>query len=188
MQGEVFRTRRKAFDHLGIRLSEQIVHGVTRYCTNAPYVIFVRLPQFGDLRCDARAMSSMSDTNPWPAGISTSRLLLRPAEPTDVQEFTRLWTDPEVRRFLGGPLAEQELRFYRQHFTHRPNLFTVTTREGATVVGSVVIDPASRFDDRREVSYGLLPEHWGQGYAREAVAAVVWWIVPVPLRTEFCIG
>ncbi|MCZ1009355.1 GNAT family N-acetyltransferase [Streptomyces lydicus] len=126
-------------------------------------------------------MSSTPAANSWPTTLGTSRLLLRPAEPTDVKEFTRLWTDPEVRRFLGGPVAEQELCLYQQHFAHRPNLFAVTMREGATVVGSVVIDSASRFDDQREVSYGFLPEYWGQGYAREAVAAVVdWALVNVP--------
>ncbi|WP_432146825.1 GNAT family N-acetyltransferase [Streptomyces sp. bgisy084] len=120
-------------------------------------------------------MTSISATSPWPTTITTSRLLLRPAEPTDVKEFTRLWTAPEARRFLGGPVAEQELRVYQQHFANRPNVFAVTTRESMTVVGSVLIDAASRFGGRREVSYGLLPEHWGRGYAREAVAAVVDW-------------
>lgn len=98
-----------------------------------------------------------------------------------MREFTRLWTDPEVRRFLGGPVAEEKLLLYQQHFASRPYVFAVTTRKDMSVVGSVVIDSASRFDDRREVSYGLLPEHWGQGYAREAVAAVVdWAFVNVP--------
>ncbi|MGW1789137.1 GNAT family N-acetyltransferase [Streptomyces tubercidicus] len=120
-------------------------------------------------------MSSTPAESPWPTTLSTARLLLRPAEATDVKEFTRLWTDPEVRRFLGGPVAEQELPLYQRHFAGRRNAFAVTTRAERTVVGSVLIDPAPRFDDRREVSYGLLPEHWGQGYAREAVAAVVEW-------------
>ena len=35
-----------------------------------------------------------------------------------------------------------------------------------------------------EISYQFLPEHWGQGYGREAVSAVLGWafeaIVPVP--------
>ncbi|PBC83719.1 ribosomal-protein-alanine N-acetyltransferase [Streptomyces sp. KS_16] len=117
----------------------------------------------------------MPATNPWPTTISTARLLLRPAESTDVKEFTRLWTDSEVRRFLGGPVAEDKLPAYQQHFANLPNAFAVTTRQDMTVVGSVLIDQASRFDDRREVSYGLLPEHWGRGYAREAVAGVVEW-------------
>ncbi|MEU8780584.1 GNAT family N-acetyltransferase [Streptomyces sp. NPDC048637] len=120
-------------------------------------------------------MSSLPSKDPWPADISTARLLLRPAESADVEEFTRLSTDPEVRRFLGGPVEEPKLAVYQQHFASRPHVFSVTTRDEATVVGSVSIDPESRFDGRREVSYGFLPEYWGRGYAREAVAAVVDW-------------
>lgn len=120
-------------------------------------------------------MSSLPAMESWPRTISTPRLILRPAEPSDVSEFTRLWIDPDVRRFLGGPVAEHQLSTYQQHFVGRPNLFTVVTRQQSTVLGSVSIDPKSRFDGRREVSYSFLPEHWGQGYAREAVTAVVSW-------------
>ncbi|MFJ8790625.1 GNAT family N-acetyltransferase [Streptomyces sp. NPDC102462] len=121
------------------------------------------------------AMSSPSATQPWPCVLTTSRLLLRPAEPADTSDFTRLWTDVDVRRHLGGPVAEDRLSAYQQHFVGRAHLFTVVTRHEGTVLGSASIDPTSRFDGRREVSYSFLPEHWGQGYAREAVTAVVSW-------------
>ena len=120
-------------------------------------------------------MSSLPATTPWPCTISSSRLILRPAEPGDVSEFTRLWTDPDVRRFLGGPVDVQQLAMYQAHFAGRINLFTVVTRQEAAVLGSVWIDPRSRFDGRREVTYSFLPEHWGKGYAREAVTAAVGW-------------
>ena len=120
-------------------------------------------------------MTSSPARESWPATIHTPRLLLRPAEPADTSVFTRLWTDPEVRRYLGGPVADETLSTYQQHFANRPHLFSVTTREDARMVGSVRIDPKSRFDGRREVSYSLLPERWGYGYAREAVAAAVDW-------------
>ncbi|WP_258563760.1 GNAT family N-acetyltransferase [Streptomyces himalayensis] len=120
-------------------------------------------------------MSSSPATDSWPATIGTPRSMLRPAESDDVFAFTRLWTDPDVRCFLGGPVAEQQLATYRQYFAGRPNLFAVVTRQEATLLGSVSIDPKSRFDSRREVSYSFLPEHWGQGYAREAVTAAVGW-------------
>ncbi|MBG0850396.1 GNAT family N-acetyltransferase [Streptomyces spinoverrucosus] len=120
-------------------------------------------------------MSSLSAAAVWPCVIETPRLILRPAQLTDVPAFTRLWTDDDVRRFLGGPVAEDQLATYQQKFASRPNLFTVVTRQDAVTLGSVSIDPKSRFDGRREVSYSFLPEHWGQGYAREAVTAVVSW-------------
>ncbi|MEU5592790.1 GNAT family N-acetyltransferase [Streptomyces sp. NPDC020298] len=120
-------------------------------------------------------MSLLPAAESWPCVLRTPRLILRPAESGDVSEFTRLWTDPDVRRFLGGPVAEDQLTTYQQHFAGRPHVFTVVTRQEATVLGSVSIDPNSRFDGRREVSYSFLPEHWGQGYAREAVTAAVGW-------------
>jgi RimJ/RimL family protein N-acetyltransferase len=39
----------------------------------------------------------------------------------------------------------------------------------------VLLEPDARSDRRTEVSYSFLPEHWGHGYAREAVTAVVDW-------------
>ncbi|MFI7410276.1 GNAT family N-acetyltransferase [Streptomyces sp. NPDC049627] len=121
------------------------------------------------------SLSSPSAPESWPCAIQTPRLTLRPAEPADVSAFTRLWTDADVRRFLGGPVAEDQLAVYQQHFAGHPHLFTVVTRQGTVTLGSVTIDPKSRFDGRREVSYSFLPEHWGKGYAREAVTAAVSW-------------
>lgn len=112
---------------------------------------------------------------PWPCSIGTPRLVLRPAEPDDVSEFTRLWNDADVRRFLGGPVTGHQLAAYQQHFAGHPHLFAVVTRQEATMLGSVSFDPKSRFGGRRELSYTFLPEHWGKGYAREAVTAAVGW-------------
>jgi ribosomal-protein-alanine N-acetyltransferase len=39
----------------------------------------------------------------------------------------------------------------------------------------VLVDLVSSRDGQTEVSYLLLPEHWGNGYAREAVSAAVAW-------------
>ncbi|MEU3344509.1 hypothetical protein ABZ723_05820 [Streptomyces sp. NPDC006700] len=42
--------------------------------------------------------------------LTTPRLLLRPVEPDDVPAHRRLWTDPEVRRHLGGPVPPETVR------------------------------------------------------------------------------
>ncbi|WP_258054982.1 GNAT family N-acetyltransferase [Streptomyces sp. Ru71] len=120
-------------------------------------------------------MSSSSLAASWPCVLRTPRLALRPAEAADAPAFIRLWTDAEVRRYLGGPVAQDRLGAYRRHFAGRPGLFAVTARDTAAVLGSVTIDTVSRFAGRREVSYSFLPEHWGHGYAREAVAAAIDW-------------
>ncbi|MFD9223133.1 GNAT family N-acetyltransferase [Streptomyces sp. NPDC060064] len=110
----------------------------------------------------------------WPASLTTARLVLRPIETSDVPAISRLWTDPEVRRHLGGPVAEDEVRVREQRCVAAPGAFSVVRRADGVVVGLVTVQPGAR-DGRTEVSYQLLPEYWGCGYAHEAVAASVDW-------------
>jgi len=120
-------------------------------------------------------VSCSSVVVPWPTSLSTTRLVLRPVETADVPAVSRLWTDPEVRRYLGGPVAAVEVARRMLGFEHVPGNFVVVSRTNGTVLGLVTVIPDSDGGSRAEVSYRLLPEHWGHGYAREAVGAVVTW-------------
>ncbi|WP_309143030.1 GNAT family N-acetyltransferase [Streptomyces aureoverticillatus] len=110
----------------------------------------------------------------WPVSLATPRLTLRPVAEPDVPDVVRLWTDPEVRRHLGGPVAEDVVRARRSHCVGARGVFSVVRTADGAVLGLAVAAPDAR-DGRTEVSYQFLPEHWGKGYAREAVAAVVDW-------------
>ena len=112
---------------------------------------------------------------PWPTSLSTARLVLRPVEAADVPAISRLWTDPEVRRYLGGPVAADEVARRQRGCAGLPGSFCAINCAGRTVLGLVAITPDSARGGRAEVSYQFLPEHWGHGYAREAVSAVVTW-------------
>ncbi|MEV2250328.1 GNAT family N-acetyltransferase [Streptomyces sp. NPDC050147] len=116
-------------------------------------------------------MSRPSSTFPWPARLSTDRLLLRPIEADDVPAMARLWTDAAVRRHLGGPVDKETLRVREQHCVGVRGAFSVTLRTDGAVIGGVQLEPDARRAGRTEVSYQLLPEPWGSGYGREAVAA-----------------
>lgn len=119
-------------------------------------------------------MRSPSEAPNWPATITTNRLTLRPAHEDDVEIYRKLWSDPAVRSHLGGPVEGERLTAYECGYTHRPYFFSVVTNDSAEMVGTVSIDQASHFG-RREISYSFLPEHWGYGYAREAVKAALDW-------------
>lgn len=110
----------------------------------------------------------------WPAALATSRLALRPIGAADVPAIARLWTDPEVRRHLGGPVDSNVVRIREKRCVGAPGTFAVVRQADRTVLGLVTVETGAR-DGRTEVSYQLLPEHWGHGYAREAVAAAVTW-------------
>ncbi len=125
---------------------------------------------------------------PWPVTISTARLVLRPVEPADVPAMSRLWTDPLVRQYLGGPVAPDEVERRERACVGAANLFSVARRSDETLLGLVIIDPATepgtKAGGRAEVSYQLLPEYWGHAYGRESVRAAVAWalvnITPAP--------
>ncbi|MDC2952913.1 GNAT family N-acetyltransferase [Streptomyces gilvifuscus] len=110
----------------------------------------------------------------WPRSLSTPRLHLRPVEPGDVPVHSRMWTDAEVRRHLGGPVDAEVVRARERLCVGAPGLLSIVRRADDEVLGSVLVQPDAR-DGRTEVSYQLLPEHWGHGYAREAVTAVADW-------------
>ena len=83
-------------------------------------------------------------------------------------------TDPEVRRYLGGPVGEAHVEAARAA--------TVGERWGAFCIADLVTDEViggCSFDRWRgvlELSYELLPEHWGQGLAGEALATALDWV------------
>ncbi|MGW4164643.1 GNAT family N-acetyltransferase [Streptomyces sp. NPDC004788] len=106
------------------------------------------------------------------APLITERLVLRPVRPRDLPVMTRLWTDPEVRRHLGGPVTEAVVRIRQRRIVGAPQCRAVERAADGVVVGLVTVERAGRGGET-EVSYQFLPEHWGQGYAREAVAAAV---------------
>ncbi|MET9955872.1 GNAT family N-acetyltransferase [Streptomyces sp. NPDC006339] len=106
------------------------------------------------------------------APLLTDRLVLRPVRGGDIPAVTRLWTDPDVRRHLGGPVVESVIRIRQRRIVGAPGVHAVERASDGVLLGLVTVEKAAR-NGETEVSYQFLPEHWGRGYAREAVAAAV---------------
>ncbi|NBM21069.1 GNAT family N-acetyltransferase [Streptomyces sp. GC420] len=108
--------------------------------------------------------------------MTTARLVLRPVGERDVPVVSRLATDPEVRRYLGGPVPGERLGELERGCVGLPGLFAVVRAADTAVLGTVRLGrPGERFGPGTEVSYQLLPEHWERGYAGEAVGCAVAW-------------
>ncbi len=118
--------------------------------------------------------------------LKTDRLILHGHGLKDFAESVALWTDPDVVRFIGGrPFTEEEvwtrlLRYVGHWATLGYGFWAV--REAATgrFVGEVglanfrrALDPT--FGDTPEMGWALRPWAHGQGYASEAVQAVLAW-------------
>ncbi len=103
--------------------------------------------------------------------ISTDRLLLRCLHNDDWPVLQRILTDADVRRFLGGPVDDALLtKLSTSDLGDQQGAFVVT--KDGVMVGMVNIEHER---DDRELSYQILPEHWGNGYAEEACRALLDW-------------
>jgi RimJ/RimL family protein N-acetyltransferase len=125
----------------------------------------------------------------WPTPeLRTDRLLIREPRADDRDGLIDMYTSADARRHLGGPVSsERAEEGIVAPYGETPGSFVVRDRTSGAFVGTVEID---RRDSSRpghvspsggelEVSYVLLPDYWGKGYAQEAVRMVLAWAATV---------
>ena len=107
--------------------------------------------------------------------LKTNRCLLMKLQQSDFEYVKKLYSNEEVRKYLGGTIDEQE---YSRRFSSMLNsedasfywvIKQITDNE---FVGLISLD-LHHDGINTEVSYQLLPEYWGQGYATEIVQRVI---------------
>jgi ribosomal-protein-alanine N-acetyltransferase len=111
--------------------------------------------------------------------LETPRLQLRPIGPDDLEVLHRLWTDPDVRRFLWDDIVipvdrvvTEIDRSIASFYIDKFGLWAVSQRDDADVIGFCGL---RRFGGGTDVEllYGLYPRYWHQGLATEASRAVL---------------
>jgi RimJ/RimL family protein N-acetyltransferase len=110
--------------------------------------------------------------------IETQRLLLRPIELSDVDEFVALHADPEVTRFikpLDRAAAKERLhRDEREWLERGHGLLAVLDLKNGAFLGRCGLKYWSQFDET-ELGWVLRRSAWGRGYATEAGRACIEW-------------
>ncbi|WP_460475626.1 GNAT family N-acetyltransferase [Brachybacterium huguangmaarense] len=116
---------------------------------------------------------SREGTAEWPVRIPSARLTIREGRDDDRAATVRLLTDPITREYLGGAVdyaSRQALELSPLGLTWGRWVICLAATDA--MIGSISLDY-----DRGEVqlSYALLPEFVGCGYAAEACLAVLGW-------------
>jgi len=114
-----------------------------------------------------------------PDRIETRRLLLRPPHIRDAAPmFERYANDPEVTRYLGWPRhnsvaeTEQFIAFSDAEWERWPvGPYLILSRETGAILGGTGLGFETA--TRASTGYVLARDAWGQGYATEALQAMV---------------
>jgi len=108
--------------------------------------------------------------------FSTPRLTLRTFRGDDLAFYAALNADPEVARWLGGPITRSQsdaIAEWAQDLYEREGigLLAVERTDDGVFLGMCGLHHQSSYPDDVEVAWRLAGEHWGKGYATEAATA-----------------
>jgi RimJ/RimL family protein N-acetyltransferase len=118
--------------------------------------------------------------------IETERLTLRAHHVDDFDSFVALWAHPDVSLYVGGqPPTREEVwqkLMQRTGMWHHMGFGFLALEEKASgrLVGEAGFHEARRpltpsLEGTLETGWMVSPDHWGRGYASEAVAALIAW-------------
>lgn len=118
----------------------------------------------------------------------SERLILRRAREEDLEPLVHSWSDPEmtrytgekpnVRAFLAQMIADMQAKLPGELDPGGPwYQFIAERREDGALVGDIGVGFGVPGERQVELGYRILPQFQRQGYAREAVAAVIRYLI-----------
>lgn len=109
--------------------------------------------------------------------LLTDRLLLRPFEAEDAPAAHRIYSDPEVMRWVGtGPVKrpEQTVAMLAGYIAHQRrygfSFWAVIEQDSGELIGDAGLYTRQ---EQVELGYTFAQAYWGQGYGTEAAAICV---------------
>lgn len=118
--------------------------------------------------------------------IETPRLILRPHHIDDFEDYTALWADPAIVRYIGGTASTREQTWARLlraagHWHHLGfGFLAIEEKESGRFIGEAGFHEARRtmtpsLEGTLETGWLLSPDSHGKGYALEALTALIEW-------------
>ena len=115
--------------------------------------------------------------------LRTERLIIRDWTDDDVAAALTVYGRPEVARWLTpaidqvrdiDDMAKLLQRWMAESRDGEAGLghWAITLAEDGTLIGGVSLHPLPVDEQDVEIGWQIAPEHWGNGYAREAMTAV----------------
>jgi [ribosomal protein S5]-alanine N-acetyltransferase len=89
---------------------------------------------------------------------------IRAINNTDLEFLTKLRSNEEVRKYLGGIVSVEEIKISFDNMLNSKNLYYIISDDSFNKIGLISLD---LYHDKihKELSYEFLPDFWNKGYA-----------------------
>ena len=112
--------------------------------------------------------------------IKIGGIVMRSLQLSDLDPLTRIWSDPEVTRFLpsrGNPIPQenvkQSLQSFIEHWQQRNyGIWAIVDRDSSQMVGYCGLRYLEELGEV-ELLYGLAKAYWGKGIITQAAKASI---------------
>lgn len=115
---------------------------------------------------------------PWTI-LETDRCVIRETTPEDVDSFYKIYSDPEITKYMEGlyPEIEQEKQYVREYIEkvyafYEFGVWTVVEKESGDVIGRAGFSYRQGYDDP-EIGYIIGVPWQRHGYAEEVCRAIL---------------
>lgn len=107
-------------------------------------------------------------------------IILREKQESDIPDFFRYYSDPEVSKFILCEIpqtleeATRELRYWRGVFYQNDGIyFAIADKITNQMIGSIGLTSHNTYQSRIEISYDLAKEYWRRGISTRALNVVL---------------
>ncbi|MEO2207990.1 GNAT family N-acetyltransferase [Paenibacillus pabuli] len=112
--------------------------------------------------------------------LQTERLQLRKMQVSDSPALFKIWSDPEVTRFMNVRCFTAENQAIEMiqllddlSQDNKAIRFSIIHKESGEIIGSCGYNAFNFANGTAEIGYDLAKSYWGKGYASEAVSSLV---------------
>src|SRR5258708_6370247 len=110
--------------------------------------------------------------------LETENLLFRPLTDFDLDDLAKLYADPEVMQFLGGPRGREEVqrvlnRYIREYQIYGHSFFATILKSEQRFIGQCgLLHQEVEGEPEVELGYVLARPYWQHGLAVEGIQAL----------------
>ncbi|PFF64721.1 GNAT family N-acetyltransferase [Bacillus thuringiensis] len=112
--------------------------------------------------------------------LHTKRLYLRQMKASDSLSMFKIWSDPDVTKFMNisnftdESQAKDMIQFLNELAQNNKAIrFTIIEKESNHIIGSCGYNSLDFENSKTEIGYDISKKFWGKGYAPEAISSLL---------------